>query len=166
MSAGAEHDVTRLRPSWVRKINVAKVQDIVPGECWLWTGADNGKGYGLVNVNKKLCYLHRFTYERFIGPIPDRLQLDHLCRQHACCAPHHLEPVTGLANVRRGSRATQTHCKRRHALAGDNLYIWTDRAGRAHRTCRECRDANMAEWRVALAERKRQTWAKYLPVSA
>lgn len=36
------------------------------------------------------------------GPIPDGLQLDHLCRNPSCVNPAHLEIVTGAENIRRG----------------------------------------------------------------
>jgi hypothetical protein len=35
------------------------------------------------------------------GPIPDGLQLDHLCRVRCCVNPNHLEPVTAKENTLR-----------------------------------------------------------------
>jgi hypothetical protein len=71
-------------------------------ECWIWTGATNEKGYGRVRVNGILLLTHRFVYEQIVGPIAAGLQLDHLCRAHACCNPEHMEPVTNRENGRRG----------------------------------------------------------------
>lgn len=48
---------------------------------------------------------HRFAYELLVGPVPDGLQLDHLCRNRACCNPEHLEPVEGVENRLRGVTA-------------------------------------------------------------
>jgi hypothetical protein len=45
---------------------------------------------------------HRFAYLEFVGPIPDGLVLDHLCRNKKCVNPDHLEPVTNAENLRRG----------------------------------------------------------------
>jgi hypothetical protein len=157
------YDIHALRPSWVRKINVAKVQDLVDGDCWLWTGA-NVNGYGRVFVGGRKgsqVSLHRYVYELLAGPIPTGLHIDHLCRQPACCNPQHLEPVLPITNARRGIRASQTHCKNNHPLSGSNLYLFFDSRRRAHRVCRACRDAKVAAWKTARKERQRQTWAKY-----
>lgn len=68
--------------------------------CWIWDGAIAAEtGYG--TCQKKMA--HRVVYEREVGPIPDGLVLDHLCRVRACVNPSHLEPVTIGENARRGS---------------------------------------------------------------
>jgi hypothetical protein len=45
---------------------------------------------------------HRFAYELLVGPIPEGLVIDHLCRNRRCVNPAHLEPVTAEENWRRG----------------------------------------------------------------
>jgi hypothetical protein len=40
------------------------------------------------------------------GPIPEGLQLDHLCRNRACVNPDHVQPVTNAVNTQRGKSAT------------------------------------------------------------
>jgi hypothetical protein len=67
--------------------------------CWLWTGAMLN-GYGKFWAGKTV-FAHRWSYERFIGPIPKGLHLDHLCRVPACVRPDHLEAVTNRENVLR-----------------------------------------------------------------
>ena len=44
-------------------------------------------------------------WERERGPIPEGLQLDHLCGVPSCVNLDHLEPVTGAENSRRSSSA-------------------------------------------------------------
>lgn len=77
--------------------------------CWLWTGATSPQGYGRFNAglreDARNVLAHRWSYEHHVGPIPDGLDLDHLCRVRHCVNPEHLEPVTRQENVQRGHRA-------------------------------------------------------------
>lgn len=113
------------------------------GECWTWTGATNGAGYGQFHLagtdGRRQRYAHRFAYELERGPIAEGLTLDHLCRNPRCVRPDHLEPVPMGVNVLRGNglsarRARQTRCIRGHAFTS----TYTDRAGHVHRRCDEC----------------------------
>jgi hypothetical protein len=114
--------------------------------CWLWNAGTNGVGYGMFWVDKDRgrVLAHRYAYELLVGPIPEGLTLDHLCRQPTCVRPDHLEPVTHRENVRRGNgwggrKARQTHCLRGHELTEANIYRKPSRP-----TSRECRTC-MAE---------------------
>lgn len=72
------------------------------GRCWIWTASCQPKGYGIFGVTSEQNVLaHRFAYERCLRPIPDGLELDHLCKNRSCVNPIHLEPVTHVENVRR-----------------------------------------------------------------
>jgi hypothetical protein len=119
--------------------------------CWISTRSGNGDGYTKLTFEGKLYSTHRFAYETLVGPIPDGLVPDHLCRQRACCNPSHLELITRRENVLRGDgpaarNATKTRCPRGHALTGDNLIPANLRQGsRACLTChRDRRDARRA----------------------
>ncbi len=105
--------------------------------CWLWTGAKASKyGHGkFMPTAKKNMKAHRWAWEALVGPIPDGLTLDHLCRVPACVNPAHLEPVTLSENVRRQAAAI-THCPQGHPLSGANLY----RSPVGRRACRICRN--------------------------
>ncbi|MGA4541309.1 HNH endonuclease signature motif containing protein [Uniformispora flossi] len=70
---------------------------------WLWTGSTNRKGYGRFWFQGRSEEAHRVAYELFVGPIPDGLQIDHVCRVRPCVNPEHLEPVTHEENYRRGN---------------------------------------------------------------
>lgn len=113
------------------------------GFCWTFTGRLQNHGYGDVTFGsgkQNRWLLHRWTYTQFIGPMPAHLQIDHLCRNRACCNPAHLEAVTGKVNQERGMKRLATHCKRGHKLSGNNLYIKNADSRRRwpSRECRAC----------------------------
>lgn len=109
--------------------------------CWNWTGSVVRTGYGQIKVRKGLVQrTHRVMYEALVGPIPEGLDLDHLCRNRRCMNPEHLEPVTERENALRGQgpaarNAMKTHCPRGHPYSGGNLYIIPSTGGRMCRTC-------------------------------
>ena len=125
-----------------------------PGNCWLWLSETTDNGYGRFFANKRKVMAYRWSYERFVGAIPEGLQLDHLCRTPACVNPNHLEPVTPRENVRRGSisaaarerQLAKSHCPRGHAYSGDNLYV---RPSDGARQCRTCNRRNERAKRAA-----------------
>lgn len=73
--------------------------------CWLWTACRHPFGYGGFIVNGHKVRAHRWAYEDAYGPIPEGLELDHLCRNRACVRPEHLEVVTPLTNTQRANAA-------------------------------------------------------------
>ena len=105
-----------------------------PGGCWLWQGALNPRGYGNIRYENKSHKAHRFIYEQLVGPIPEGLTLDHLCRVTNCVNPEHLDPCTMAENIRRGTKASQTHCKRGHEFTEENTVIKSN----GTRRCRTC----------------------------
>lgn len=116
----------------------ARLRAEVERGCWMWSGPRHGEGYGKTGKNG---LAHRVVYEALVGPIPDGMQLDHLCRNTGCVRPDHLEPVTRKENILRGEsphakNARKTHCPKGHPLDG------TERKGRNCKTCR--REANRA----------------------
>jgi hypothetical protein len=111
-----------------------------PGGCWEWAGSHDPQGYGQFRDGGRLWKAHRFSYEWTIGPIPEGLQLDHLCRNRGCCNPDHLEPVTNAENARRGETGfhmrNRTHCKRGHPFTPENTYVIPSTGSRSCRACR------------------------------
>lgn len=122
------------------------------GDCMVWTGAVQSRGYGSVGVGSgRTALAHRVSYELHVGPIPDGMQVDHVwargCRSRRCINPAHLEPVTARVNVNRTGHGEQTHCKRGgHPLSGENLVIKKRGDRPTNRNCRTCRDELKRAW--------------------
>lgn len=119
-----------------------KIQVGISG-CWLWTAARGRKGYARFGVNRKIYQAYRWSYEHFIGPIQEGLQLDHFCRAHHCVNPNHLEPVTCKENLLRGDtiqahNAQKTHCVNGHPFDEKNT-LHCKINGRVCRKCRRIR---------------------------
>lgn len=111
--------------------------------CWEWTAGRTTGGYGAVRMPGTASAAHRAMYVLLVGPVPDGLHLDHLCRVRHCVNPDHLEPVTQAENNRRAAAAV-THCPRGHAYTESNTY----RRNRGSRDCRACnRDRANARYR-------------------
>ncbi len=111
--------------------------------------------YGRRTRSKTRLLAHRVVYARLCGPIPDGLQLDHLCRNHACVNPKHLEPVTAKENVHRGvgvavQNMKKTHCPSGHPLEEGNLVLSRFNS-KGHRICLTCYRASV---RKALRKRR------------
>ena len=96
--------------------------------CWLWIGAINPNGYGRFQYNGSIGYAHRWAYEQAHGPIPDGMDIDHLCRVRHCVNPDHMEAVSRRKNILRGEHpSAKLHrnnmCKHGHVRNSDNAYI-------------------------------------------
>lgn len=74
---------------------------LLDGECLRWKGSRNWGGYGQISVGGRQQRVHRVAYELAKGPIPEGLEIDHLCRVRDCINPDHLEAVTHQENIRR-----------------------------------------------------------------
>ena len=119
--------------------------------CWHWTSTITTEGYGQFWFNRRPRLAHRFAYEMMVGPIPEGLVIDHLCRVRHCVNPSHMEPVTPAENNARGlslsaANARKTHCKHGHPFTVDNTRF-TPAGDRECLTCRRRidRDRRMAE---------------------
>lgn len=128
--------------------------DIDEHGCWLWNVAQSSAGYGRFSYKGKMFSAHRVSYELHKGPIPDGLQIDHLCRVKRCINPEHLEAVTPKENTNRGDgNFKKTHCPQGHAYTDENTH--KDKNGK--RYCKACgsEKAKTKYWKVQ-AERLKE----------
>ena len=148
-------DQERTRRFWAR---VHKTES-----CWLWTGSQSAGGYGRMRwpgLPHAMC-AHRISYLLSVGPIPEGMEIDHLCFNPRCVRPDHLEPVTSKENVRRARVVNPVKnpqfgkcelCKRGHDLAANAMAI------PGGRRCRLCFRASMR-----LQARRKRGSKKFYP---
>jgi hypothetical protein len=117
------------------------------GDCWEWTAGKNQYGYGTFGADNVRWLAHRWAYTHLVAPIPEGMQVDHLCRNRACVNPAHMELVTSGENTRRGLAGQhvrewaeqRTHCPHGHAYDEANTR-WVNEGpkNKPRRQCREC----------------------------
>jgi len=120
-------------------------------DCWVWQAGVDGCGYGMFSVTRTVR-AHRWAYEHLVGPIPEGLVLDHLCRNTRCVNPAHLEPVTNDENLFRGwgrriKNGSVQGCINGHEYTELNTYI-NPKGALVCRTC-SARSRRRYEERVA-----------------
>jgi hypothetical protein len=141
--------VSRWQPQTVEERFRVKVRPAETGDCLLWIAAQDGHGYGQMNVGGRPVKAHRLAWTFARGPIPPGLSIDHLCRVRLCVNPDHLEVVTLAENTRRQieavghPRSNQTHCRNGHPFNEANT-----RFVKGSRVCRTCRAAANAAYRA------------------
>ena len=100
--------------------------------CHLADGRKDRDGYAFHGAARA----HIVAWVAVHGPVPQGLELDHICRRRNCIAVHHLEAVTRTENERRKSwsyRARRAKCSRGHDLRTNRVV--TPEAGIVCRAC-------------------------------
>lgn len=115
--------------------------------CWRWNGPINHHGYG--RMSQKLA--HRVAYEHWVAPIPEGMQIDHLCRVRSCINPAHMEVVTPKENTHRGL-AVLGIIPLRRCRNGHEFQFTTRKSGE--------REGMAAYCKVCRNERRRQKYAE------
>lgn len=129
----------------------------LPTGCWEWPMNRDRRGYGRVGWKNRIAFVHRLVYEHFVGPIPEGMDPDHLCRNPACANFEHIEVVPHKENCLRGTsgpaiNAAKTHCDYGHPLSGSNLYL----PPHGGRQCKKCRCEREKARRRRLGAKERE----------
>lgn len=106
-------------------IAMEKVVRVPFSGCWIFMGATNKAGYGIVGTGERGMpndRAHRITYRHFYGDIPKKMFVCHSCDVPSCCNPDHLFLGTPKDNTRDMMR------KQRNSLPPRNPHI----VGSAH----------------------------------
>lgn len=126
------------------------------GVCWEWTACRHKKGYGQFRAGM-MRQAHLWLWEQVVGPVPEGLELDHLCKNRGCVNPDHFEPVTHQVNIARSEsnsvalkavwarkHAERTHCSKGHEFTKENTMRYPGK-----RMCRTCNTAKARAWHAA-----------------
>ncbi len=132
---------------------LARVNILVENGCWYWSAGKCGTPsvYGKFNPTRHSgTPAHRFSYEVFVGPIPPKMQIDHICAEPLCVNPFHLRVCTARENIfspytlhPMRLHAEKTHCLRGHEFTPENTYIQPSKP--TGRLCRICKKLHAAK---------------------
>lgn len=121
------------------------------GGCWVWLAHKNNNGYGYIWTKGERVEAHRVSYELHKGPIPEGLEIDHLCRVRHCVNPEHLEAVTERENKLRSGGMASRNAAKTHCPQGHPYSAWNTKDDAGSRRCRTCKNARQ---RAYVAARK------------
>lgn len=139
---------------------VAKVIErslLQPDGCLKWPGNDKPDGYGQISYRaagsrKVALYVHRLMYVKFVGSIPDGLQVDHVCHDPEVCRPanaadcphrrcvnlDHLALATAKVNTLRSNSRSAINANKERCPQGHDYRVIHHRDGSTSRRCQPC----------------------------
>jgi len=118
------------------------------GGCWLWIGAQGGKGehrYGVFRAGGNFTTAHRHAYAHWVGTLVEgdrSVTIDHTCGVKLCVNPEHLRQVAHGENLLASDRTVNSinkakkYCINGHKFTANNTYVHP-RTGM--RSCRQCK---------------------------
>ena len=112
--------------------------------CHEWQGYRNKGGYGRTRLMGTRQLVHRIVWEHKNGPVPDGLELDHICRNTSCCNPEHLRAVTSKVNSLAGVNPCAENARKTHCPKCGGEYDRVNKRGA--RYCRACLNKRTAEY--------------------
>jgi hypothetical protein len=121
---------------------------ITPNRCFIWTGTESTKGYGMVSYRNKQWLIHRLSHVIHLGPIIPGKLVCHTCDNRRCWNPDHLWLGTNRENMvdcsRKGRAWKQqnTACKRGHPYTPETVRL-LDMGMTNKRVCKLCARFNM-----------------------
>lgn len=94
------------------------------GECLVWTRALSPDGYAVMKAGGRSDQAHRVAWALTHGPIPDGMQVDHICHNRACVEMSHLRLASWSENQwnRKGSTSATGH-RNVYAAKGGGYYV-------------------------------------------
>jgi hypothetical protein len=96
-----------------------------------------------MKIGDRMVLAHRFSYEIFIGPIPDGMTVDHIaCNFTSCCNPDHLRVCSNRENGLRGNSAAAQNARKTHCVNGHEFTPENTRTTSERRRCRRCKAAS------------------------
>lgn len=142
---------------------LARVEPDLFGGCWLWTGAMvHSTGYGTITHDGRTVGAHRASFQTFVGPIPDGLQVCHRCDVRACINPAHLFVGThndNMADMASKGRACgrKGEAAARSKLTSADIPVILARLGRGD-SCRSIGDDYGVDQCAINAIRRGRSW--------
>lgn len=125
---------------WMYVNKQGKPHPIFPTPCWEWTGSLIKGGYALFRLSstnpsqQEKILAHRYSFELTYYPIPEGMEIDHMCKTRHCVNPDHLDLVTRQENI---DRSQKSECLRGHPYSPENTKI--KRSGKGYkRVCQLC----------------------------
>lgn len=92
------------------------------GDCLVWTRSKFASGYGLIWVNNRNTPTHRYAWELVNGPIPEGMELDHICWNRACLRIEHLRLATLSQNSANRMHGVQNQSGHRNVFKNGNKW--------------------------------------------